>query len=144
MAIKARGTVTLVSVTEIKETNKYYLLQSSTASKPNKPTVYPPSSPWEETEPQFADDSTKTLYTVECTVFTDDTFSYSEVTVSSSYEAAKNAYAKAFAAELAIANWCHANDKTLINGSKIYSGSIASDKINTADLFAKDITKEES
>lgn len=37
------------------------------------------------------------------------------------------------------AAWCHANDKTLINGAKIYTGSITADKINVADLFAQNI-----
>ncbi len=32
------------------------------------------------------------------------------------------------------AAWCHANDKTLINGSKIYTGSITADKINVNSL----------
>ena len=36
--------------------------------------------------------------------------------------------------------WCHDNDKTLINGAKIYTGSITADKINVADLFAQEIT----
>lgn len=38
------------------------------------------------------------------------------------------------------AAWCHDNDKTLINGSKIYTGSITADKINVSDLFSKNIT----
>lgn len=34
------------------------------------------------------------------------------------------------------ASWCHANDKTLINGAKIYTGSITADKINVKSLEA--------
>ncbi len=34
------------------------------------------------------------------------------------------------------AAWCHANDKTLINGAKIYTGSITADKINVNSLEA--------
>jgi hypothetical protein len=34
------------------------------------------------------------------------------------------------------AAWCHANDKTLINGSKIYTGTITADKISVNSLEA--------
>lgn len=37
------------------------------------------------------------------------------------------------------ATWCHVNDKTLINGSKIYTGSIGAKQIDVDDLFAQSI-----
>lgn len=46
----------------------------------------------------------------------------------------------AAAANKAIADWCYNNDKTYINGGKIYTGSIAAKQINVSDLFAQDIT----
>lgn len=39
-----------------------------------------------------------------------------------------------------VASWCSANDVTLIDGGKIYTGSITADKIDVDDLFAEDIT----
>ena len=74
----------------------YYSLQSS---KPTKPTTYPPPSTWSTTEPSYTAGSTKSLYFVDCIVFCDDTFRYSGVSLSSSYEAAKDAYSKAIDAE---------------------------------------------
>jgi hypothetical protein len=64
-------------------------------AKPSKPTTFPPSSSWDDSEPSYVEGSTKSLYFVDCTVFCDDTFAYSEVSLSSSYEAAKLAYNKA-------------------------------------------------
>jgi hypothetical protein len=95
MAVKASGQITLSSVVDVYATYRYYLLQSSTAAIPAKPTTFPPSSIWTDTEPGYTDGSTKSLYTVDCTLFSDDSFLYSLVSLSSSYEAAKAAYNKA-------------------------------------------------
>ena len=46
----------------------------------------------------------------------------------------------AAAANKAISDWCYNNDKTYIDGGKIYTGSIAAKQINVSDLFAQDIT----
>ncbi len=95
MAVKASGQITLSSVVDVYATYRYYLLQSSTAAAPAKPTAFPPASPWDDTEPTYTEGSTNSLYTVECTLFSDDSFLYSLVSLSSSYEAAKTAYNKA-------------------------------------------------
>lgn len=84
---------------DIVSINRYYSLQSSTANPPGKPTTNPPPSAWSLTEPAYTAGSTNTLYTVELTIFTNDTFKYSEVSKSSSYEAAKQAYNKAVGVE---------------------------------------------
>ena len=95
MAVKAAGQITLTGVVDVSAVYRYYLLQSSTAAKPAKPTAFPPPSPWNDTEPTYTEGSTYSLYTVECTVFSDDSFLYSLVSLSTSYEAAKVAYNKA-------------------------------------------------
>lgn len=95
MAVKAKGQITLSSVVDVKATYRYYLLQSSTLAKPATPTTFPPPSAWDDSEPSYAEGSTNSLYVVDCTVFSDDTFAYSPVSLSSSYEAAKAAYNKA-------------------------------------------------
>jgi hypothetical protein len=95
MAVKAAGQITLSSVVDVAGTYRYYLLQSSTATIPQKPTTFPPANAWDDTEPGYTDGSTNSLYMVDCTVFSDDTFVYTPVSLSSSYEAAKAAYNKA-------------------------------------------------
>lgn len=95
MAVKAAGQITLSSVVDVAATYRYYLLQSSTAAVPSKPTTFPPANTWDDTEPGYTDGSTNSLYTVDCTVFSDGTYVYTPVSLSSSYEAAKAAYNKA-------------------------------------------------
>lgn len=99
MAVKAQASITIFYVNEVEAVYRYYLLQSSTLAKPSAPTSYPPSSSWVTSEPTYSEGSTTSLYYVDCTVLTDGTWSYSPVSLSSSYEAAKLAYNKALAAE---------------------------------------------
>ena len=100
MAVKASAIITLSHLVDIVSTTRYYKLQSSTAAAPSKPTANPPSG-WSKTEPTYTAGSTNTLYFVDCTVFSNATFAYSDVSKSSSYEAAKEAYNKAQAVEKA-------------------------------------------
>lgn len=95
MAVKASTSITLSFLVDVRSTTRYYLLQSSTLSKPNAPTTYPPTGSWDDTEPGYTSGSTNTLYFVDCTVFADGSFAYSLVSKSSSYEAAKEAYNRA-------------------------------------------------
>lgn len=95
MAVKASSQITLTSVVDVTAVYRYYLLQSSTAAVPAKPTVFPPPSPWDDVEPTYTGSGTNSLYTVEATTFSDGSFLYSLVSLSSSYEAAKAAYNKA-------------------------------------------------
>lgn len=98
MAVKASCTVTLSCYRDTQSVTRYYKLQSSTSSAPSKPTVNPPSG-WDDTEPSYTNGSTNTLYFCDLTVFSDGTWAYSTVSKSSSYEAAKEAYNKAVAAQ---------------------------------------------
>lgn len=100
MAVKASAIITLSHLVDIVSTTRYYKLQSSTAAAPSKPTANPPSG-WSKTEPTYTAGSTNTLYFVDCTVFSNATFAFSDVSKSSSYEAAKEAYNKAQAVEKA-------------------------------------------
>ena len=102
MAVKAKAEITIASVRDVKSVTRYYLLQSSTASKPSKPTKNPPGGSWVKTEPTYTAGSTNSLYFTDLTVFSDDTFAYSDVSLSSSYEAAKVAYNKAVAAQASV------------------------------------------
>ena len=95
MAVKAKCEITLYRVVDIDKVIRYYLLQSSTATTPSKPTANPPGGNWKTTEPSYTSGSTNTLYFVDLTVMTNGSFSYSAVSKSSSYEAAKEAWNKA-------------------------------------------------
>ena len=99
MAVKAKAEITLATIRDVQSVTRYYLLQSSTSSMPSKPTANPPTGSWVKTEPSYTSGSTNSLYFTDLTVFTDGSFSYSDVSLSSSYEAAKAAYNRAVAAE---------------------------------------------
>lgn len=94
MAVKASIQITISKVIDVYAVYRYYKLQSSTLAKPSKPTTNPPSG-WSDTEPAYVSGSTNTLYFVDCNVYSDMSFSFSEVSKSSSYEAAKDAWNKA-------------------------------------------------
>lgn len=97
MAIIAIGSITLTQIVDIASVTWYYKLQASTAAKPAKPTAATPSG-WSTTEPTYTEGSTNSLYVCQKTTFSDGTFTYSDVSLSSSYEAAKLAYNKGAAA----------------------------------------------
>lgn len=99
MAVKASGSITLSAVRDLESCTRYYLLQSSTQSKPAKPTAKPPGGSWVTSEPGYTSGSTNSLYFCDLNVFSDGSYAYSEVSLSSSYEAAKAAYNLALAAE---------------------------------------------
>ena len=79
-------------------------MQSSTLATPSVPTTNPPIG-WSVTEPSYKEGSTDTLYTVDLVVLTDGSWLYSEVSKSSSYEAAKEAYNKAVEAAKTATNF---------------------------------------
>ena len=98
MAVKASGSVTVASITDVVSTTRYYLLQASTLTAPAKPTANPPGGSWSAAEPTYTEGSTNSLYTCDLTTFSDGTWAYSAVSLSTSYEASKTAYNKAVAA----------------------------------------------
>ena len=81
--------------TSVESSIRYYLLQSEDLEAPAVPTEYPPPEGWTDTEPEFNEENIGDLYTVDCTVFSDGTWAYTDVSLSTSYEAAKAAYNKA-------------------------------------------------
>lgn len=99
MAIKASASITVSSVVDVAAVYRYYLLQSSTLAKPAVPTTNPPGGSWVLAEPAYTSGSTNSLYFTDLTVFSDGTFAYSSVSLSSSYEAAKAAWNKAQTAQ---------------------------------------------
>ena len=73
MAVKAAGSVTVASITDVASTTRWYLLQSSTLTAPAKPTANPPGGSWATTEPTYTEGSTNSLYTCDLTTFSDGT-----------------------------------------------------------------------
>lgn len=110
----ARDQITLSWQLDVQGTVYYYKKQSSTATAPEKPTSYPPTG-WTTTEPGYSSGETSTLYVTVCTLYDNGSFEYSDVSVSASFEAAKEAYNKAVAAQTAANNAITAaNGKTKI------------------------------
>lgn len=100
MAVKGSATVTLSQYRDTESVTRYYKLQSSSLAAPDKPAnVKPNETPagWSKSEP--ACDITKTMYTCDVTVFSDKTTHVSDVSKSTSYEAAKEAWNKAQTAQ---------------------------------------------
>ena len=121
---------------DVTATCRYYLLQASTLSPPDKPTKKPPGGSWSDTEPSYTSGSTNTLYFVDLTVFSDGTWAYSSVSKSSAYEAAKEAYNKAQQVMDTVDGLTLIQDgKVVIDGGKVYV-----DAAFVNSLFAQDIT----
>lgn len=105
MAVKASITFTISKYRDCDSITRYFRLQASTAAAPAIPTTLTPSSSdWSTTEPTYTSGSTNTLYYTDKYVFSDGTFQYTDdgngkAIKSSSYEAAKEAYNKAQAAQ---------------------------------------------
>lgn len=142
MGIYASASITLTKVIDVKGVYRYYLLQSSTLAKPSKPTTNPPSG-WDDVEPTYVEGSTNTLYTVDITVFSDNTWTSSEVSISSSYEAAKIAYNKAHNAQLSIKTLSdsHAELKQNVDGlTSIVSGhtTLIASKADKSEVLSVD------
>lgn len=95
MAVRASDTVTLAVLLSPTYVRQYYLLQASALAVPAVPTTNPPTGTWSVTEPTYTAGSTDTLYTVMLTAYGSATFEYGPVQVSSSYDAAKQAYNRA-------------------------------------------------
>lgn len=119
MAIKARETITIIKERDINATWRFYRIAPST-SAPSQPTeaqgkAYVNNktvpSGWSVTEPAYDGTSTNSLYTCDLTSFTDGEISWSAVSKSSSYEAAKQAYNEAQNAKKVATNYMSADSR---------------------------------
>ena len=116
MAVIASDQITLTDLTDVSASTTYYLAQTSTLTAPSKPTVKSPTG-WTTTEPTV--DTSKSLYVSTRTDWSNGEFTWSDVSLSSSYEAAKAAYNKAVAA----ANAAAATDQHLTQQMASVSGT---------------------
>lgn len=92
MSQLAMDQITITDVTDgekgvsVKIVTPFYTLGTAA---PDKPTSNPPKSIWTTTEPEYI--KGKNLYTTQRTVLEDSTFSYSDVSLDSSYRASEQA-----------------------------------------------------
>ena len=137
MSVKASGRIAFSKVPSVESETRYFLLTESSSIVPSKPTTVPPTGGWTQTEPTYSDNSaTSTLYTCVLTQFTNDTFAYSEVSISSAYEAAKEAYNKAQQVADTVDGLTLIQDgKVVIDGGKVYANDAF-----IQSIFAQDIT----
>lgn len=141
MAVKASAAVTLSAVVDVQAVWRFYLLQGSTLAAPAKPTVYPPPAAWTDAEPTYTPGSTSTLYVVDCNVFSDGTFAYTPVSVSTAFEAAKLAYNKAASAEASASD---AQDKFARSEEALVEleEQTASEIVKTKDAILLDVSEK--
>lgn len=154
---KPRAQITISRIIDIESVTRYYKLQSASAAAPSKPTddASIPSG-WTKTEPAYQNGATNRLYFVDQTIMTNGSIYYSQVSLSSSYEAAKEAWNKANNAQnaantakttadnaskaaKAISDNIYTANTTTIDGAKITTGSIKAAQIDVSDLFAQTI-----
>lgn len=149
MAVKATASVTITDVSDgigVSKVTPLYYLKSNTS---------PPTAPgtavtgtgtsvgvWTTAVPTYLDGYV--YFTCTQTQYSDGTYKWSDVVMDEALTTAnKNAYEanlKAAATNKVITDWCYANDKTYIDGGKIYAGTVSAKQINVTDLFAQDIT----
>lgn len=105
MAVKASASVTIIKQRDIDACYWFYKLQSAMGTAPTKGTMVLPSTKgqpptdtsgtagtWVDSEPTYTAGDTRVLYVVELTYYSDGTAEFSEVSRSSSYDAAMQAY----------------------------------------------------
>lgn len=95
------------------------------------------------TEPSYTSGSTNSLYTVDRTDFSDGTWLYSSVSLSSSYEAAKEAYNKAAAAQGTAEDAKEIVDNLSVGGVNLIEGSasyrLAAEGVDTFWMAADEL-----
>lgn len=133
MAVKASISITISCYRDTEKITRYYKLQSSTASAPVKPITNPPSG-WTDAEPSYTTASTDTLYFCDLSEFSDGTYSYSTVSKSSSYEAAKEAWNKADNAQ-------NAADSTKDSLDEVQSSAdLTESRVSTAETLIQQLS----
>lgn len=111
MSVLAMAEITLSFERDISSVHRFYKIAASTTT----PAAWTASqtadyiangtivSGWSLTEPAYDNTTTNSLYFFDLTVFSDNTYNKTDISKSSSYEAAKQAYEEAIAAQDAAA-----------------------------------------
>ena len=138
MAVKAKAEITLYKIISVDKVVRYHLLQSSTLAAPSKPADGAViGSNWSKTEPSYTSGSTSTLYFVDQTVLSNGTMKYSEVSKSSSYEAAKEAWNKANNAQKTADSANSKIDGLQVGGRNMLRGSSFDNQPNVNNTYIK-------
>lgn len=133
MEVKASGEFTMLHANSVDKTTRYYLLQSSKIEPPSKPIDGAAiGSEWSKTEPDYPSDLDMSLYFVDQTIMSNGSIRYSEVSKSSSYEAANKAKEEAANAAKTATNYIGADANGLI------VGDLTGDKIKRNVLISND------
>lgn len=119
----------------------YYLKSNTTA--PSAPTSAVTSTAvssgvWTKSVPTYVNGYT--YFTCTQTQYTNGTYSWSTVVIDNALTNANSTAYTANTTANGIKNNIYKSGTTLIDGAKIYTGSITADKIDVDDLFAEDIT----
>lgn len=107
MSVLAMAEITISFERDIASVHRFYKISASSSTPADwtssqvsnfisKGTIV---SGWSLTEPAYDNSTTNSLYFFDLTVFSDDTYNKSNISKSSSYEAAKQAYEEALAAQ---------------------------------------------
>lgn len=105
---------------------EFYLSTSSTALS---------GGSWSTATPTWTNG--KYVWRRDKVTWTDTTTTYTTAVLDN---ALTDALRRSYEADQTLANWCYNNDRTVINGGKIYSKSIKAQQIDVDNLFAQDIT----
>ena len=119
----------------------YYLKSNTTA--PSAPTSAVTSTAvssgvWTKSVPTYVNGYT--YFTCTQTLYTNGTYSWSTVVIDNALTNANSTAYTANTTANGIKNNIYKSGTTLIDGAKIYTGSITADKIDVDDLFAQEIT----
>lgn len=137
MAVKAMDSVSIIDYTDVKNVKTWYITISRTSSAPVvSPTATESqmrTNGWDTVEPGI--DTTKKLYTVHQCLFGDGTYVWGDVSLSSSYEAAIQAYNEAQTAKTTATNYI-----TFISDDDGITVHNAGDTTNYTQLNAEGMT----
>jgi phage-related protein len=120
----ASDQITLTDLTDVSGTVIYYISQDSTLTPPVKPTVKEPNG-WTTTEPSYTNGSDTSLYFANRTDWSNGEFTWSDVSTSSSYEAAKSAWEQSATTATKLTSYVASNDKAVADIQAQVDGSIS-------------------
>ena len=119
----------------IVSTTRHYILSETAPTEP--------SAEWDMTEPTFNPDtdSNKTLYFADCTIFSDGTSAWSEISVSSTYKASKQAYLEAISKPAIFSNTGYVKNSATGEELIVYAYEVTSiidgEEVSTTNYYMK-------
>ncbi len=119
----------------VSEVVRYFQLA---INAPARPTVYPLTTPWTTTQPDYVDGNEQNLFYVDALILSDGTYSYTNVLVDKAYEARRIAYEDLQAArtqfENALGEYAVINDANLQSSIDELVSEISSTYYDKSDV----------